>query len=133
MSRTRSVTGKGAEPTARACLAPETAAREANSGREPKAVKVEQVLVPVRQAVMAAVWPSVSGPTVSVAEAIPFALVVAGLDGATMPVAPCQVTFWPAEGEPPLWTSAWTGHWTVAPAARWSVGASEVRAAGVPA
>ena len=76
-------------------LVPETAARVANSGREPKALKATQVLVELRQALEVAVWPSASGPAISVVVARPAALVVDGLAGAVIPVALCHAMCWP--------------------------------------
>ena len=60
---------------------------EAYSGRAPKAVKATHWLVPLRQALMVAVWPSASGPTVSVLVAMPLALVRAAVEPErTMPL-----------------------------------------------
>jgi len=83
-------------------LVPETAASEANSGRAPKAVRVTHWLVPFRQALMVAVWPSVRGPTESVVVAIPLTLVRdEAFDCVLMP-GPLDVkaTDWPAVGTP---------------------------------
>ena len=117
LSRTRRVTAAGIALAAMLWLVPETSARVAYSGREPKTSKIAQVPVPLMQAFVVAVWPSASGPGVSVAEAIPLALAEAEPLGATIPVELCQVTGWPAAGFPPPRAGAWTGHCAVAPAA----------------
>ena len=117
MSNMRMATGAGVAVAAMLWLVPEMAASVANSGRDPKAEKGTQVLLALRQAFEIAVSPSASGPTVIVAVAKPAALVIE-LAGATIPEVLCQVTCWPASGEPPLSANACTGHCTPAPAAR---------------
>src|ERR1700722_2976646 len=100
MSSTRRTTDAGAMLVAMLWLVPETAARVANSGLEPKAWKVTQTLVPVTQALAIAVWPSASGPTVRVVLATPAALVMAADGGAAIPEAFCQATCRPGAGWP---------------------------------
>src|SRR5580704_12872220 len=105
----------------------------ANSGRAPKAWNVTHWLVPLRQAVEVACCPSLSGPTVRVPVAIPFALVAtAVLPAVVIPAAVCQVTDWPAAGAPLLSTRTCVVHEMVAPAARERVGARAVRTGGAP-
>jgi hypothetical protein len=75
VSRRRRVIWLGVDWRERLWAAPETASREAYSGREPKAVKATHWLVPLRQALMVSVWPSVSGPAVRAWVAMPLELV----------------------------------------------------------
>src|SRR5208282_2470689 len=110
------------------------ASSAAYSGRAPKAVKATHWLVPFRQALMLAVWPSASGPTVSVCAAMPAELVVteAGLGLPIPEVGFCHATLWPLSGTPLLSTSASTVHVKVAPAASDSCRGSTESVAGVP-
>src|ERR1022692_1251778 len=134
ISRRRSVIWAAVPCMGRLWMVPETACRMAYSGRAPKTEKETHWLVPLRQAVDEACWPSVSGPTANDLAAMPLPLVMAAVfPWGVMPrSAVCQATACPPMGTPLFSTKACTVQLTVEPAATESLGDRAASVGGFP-